>query len=126
MSTSNSIFAYVSGVPEIASLVADRIFPGAAPAGTVMPFINVQRITNHQETAHDGDQGLGAALYQFSAWSTSFDEVDMIRQALLRLNGTTVEVDGVGDLTFLHSNDGEGYDEETREFSVRVEFTVWH
>ena len=54
---------------DVATLVADRVFPAPAPQNSVMPLITLQRVSADREYALEGRVGMAGALVQVDCWA---------------------------------------------------------
>lgn len=69
MSVSAALYTILTGHPGLAALVADRIYPAAAPPDAVEPFVVYTLVSDPRVSSHDGPSGLGRARYQFDCWA---------------------------------------------------------
>lgn len=127
----DGIYDKLTNTAAVTALVSTRIFPNAAPASAVLPFVTYQRITtDHIEDLGGGHQ-LARALIQFSAWATGYRAAraitEAIRVAIQGYAGTnaTVVIDGVNiiDDRDLYEPPGDGQD--IGKFGSQLDAAWW-
>lgn len=57
------------GTPEVAAIVADRVFPDRIPDGSVYPLVVIQKVSGGPNYTNDGDAGIEDARVQIDSYS---------------------------------------------------------
>lgn len=123
-----ALVAVLKDDTDVAAIAGGRVFIKGGRQGVVYPYATIQRIATTAVTDLDGASSLDAVLVQIEAWDDrealqALNLADAIRAAL-----QTGEVTGAG-LTFsatLRDQRGPSADEQTRNFCVQLDFSLWH
>lgn len=121
--------AFLLADAAIAARVADRVYPGKLPQGTVAESIVYNRISGAGDYAMDGLTGFAKHRLQIDAWSTTADGAsslaDLIRDRIdgyrgpMGSGGNAVEVKGVFML-----DQSEGYDDVAKLERMRRDYMI--
>ena len=121
---SDDLFGILSADTALADIVGDNIFPLVAPSGTPAPWVVYQRISVQSAQSHDGATGFREYRFQISAYSQDEHTAESIREVIMALlDGQEFSVSGQRIVVF-HENDSDDFDEETRIYSVKMDFMV--
>lgn len=102
--------------------VGDRIFANFAPISSTAsgPWLVITRISNDQESAHDGNQHYARCRYEVFVGGVDKEAVDQVRDWMVeKYNGFQY-----GDVLFFHDNDFDGWEEKLRCFTATIHFVV--
>lgn len=106
----------------LTALVGDRIFANFTPISetAVGPWIVLTRISNDQDSAHDGNQHYARCRYEAFVGGVDKQSVDQVRDLIVEtFNGFEY-----GDLLFFHDNDFDGWEERLRCFTATIHLVV--
>jgi hypothetical protein len=122
-----ALIAALTGNAGVAALAGTRVFIKGGRQGTAYPYVSIQRISTPSAVDLDGANTLEWPRMQVEAWATSgleaIDLADAIQTAL-----QVGEITAAG-LTFsatFQDRRGPSADEQTRNFSVQLDFSIWH
>lgn len=100
----------------LASLISSQVYPQIAPAGSALPFITYQTVSDAPASTLAGSSGLKFARISFSCFGSSYGEAKQVG-ALVRST-----LDGNGSA--LWENTFDRYDAETRTHYTIVDVLV--
>lgn len=100
----------------------------ALASGVWITFTSVSSIN---ETAHDGDQDLTQARFQFNVGSPNKPLADLVSQLFINeFNGTefiyTDAHENSYKLTFIHLGEHEQFSEPPRMYEHVIDFRIWY
>jgi len=116
---------YLLGRPEIAALVAGRIFPDYFPQSEQLPAIAYTLEDDASQQTQQGPSGMREAIYQINIWAyTRRDAMNVARELRSALDGyrglfKDVPITGA----FLDSL-GRERDSDTGAYCVSMRFTI--
>jgi len=117
------IRAALIGAAAVTSVVAQRIYPDAAPESASLPYIVYSDISLVADQDLQGTNGNRTARIQFDIYSTNKSEAHDLREALLaELNGYRGPLNN--STPVLHSdlgNSRSGFDAAERVYSYSVD-----
>ena len=119
--------------PEFAALVpSGMIWSQFAPSSTspAGPWVVMTAISDQELGAHDGNGNLAKQRFQFNVGGTDKEIVDTVLAILnQQFNGVNYNyVDGTGthEITFLHADSRDGWDETSRTYHPSVDLFIWY
>jgi|GEM_PF-4028542 len=116
----NWMFAELSGNESLSDLVADRIFPDAAPGGTANPCVVYQFLPEEFEDVLDsGAVGDGAFAVQFRCYGSTRKDANAVREAIRQAfqNRAPEAITEVLRMTGTRWSDAEyTFDRETEDY----------
>lgn len=122
-----ALIAALAADAGVSALAGSRVFIKGGRQGEAYPYVTVQRISTPSAIDLDGASDLEWPRMQIEAWSpnglAACDLADAIQAAL-----QVGELSGAG-LTFsatFQDRRGPSADEQTRNFSVQLDFSIWH
>lgn len=77
-----ALVSILSGIPALQAVVATRIYPAAAPEGSLLPNLTYQLITGKSIRSLQGVSNLRQAIFQVSVWSQLESEVKAAADAI--------------------------------------------
>jgi hypothetical protein len=119
--------SYLSGIPGLAALVSNRLYPQRLPESVTMPAIAYRRVSGERMMSHSGPSGVASPRYQMECWGMSYAEAKQVaEQVRIALDGYkglmgSVPVQG----TFV-DDDRDRYDSVTKQHFVQVDAIFWH
>lgn len=128
----DAIYTHLASDADLAALVSTKVYPHSAPQRTLMPYLIYRRLHSEHLEHLGGSAGTCRALFEFSAWSTSYatarEIAEKIRLALQGFSGTVgaVEIEGtnlIGD-DDLHEPPKDGGD--LGRHAAIVEYAIWY
>ncbi len=125
--------AFLLTLPDVAALVADRIFPAPAPQNAAMPLVAFQRVSTDRVYSDDGRSGLAGPVIQIDCWSDapeyagsyakSKEIAEAIRLGLESFRGMWGPI-RIQEVTITSENDL--YEGQDRTRRVSVDYRIWH
>ena len=118
-----AIRALLAADTAVKAIVSTRIYPVTMPLDGSLPCITIHEISGTE----DHVTGHGHPRYQLSCWSTSFSQVqslkDAVKDCLNRYKGVA-SGNHIKQIAFESSSDG--YEPETRIYDSHLDFIVIH
>lgn len=115
------------------SMVEGRIEPTVLPQKPILPSIVYQKIDGQRYHSHQGASGLASPRFQFRTWATTYAQAKAVANAIrTEIDGKSFEDYALDDgkkvniQSILLEDEADDYDENSKHFSVRMDFTVWH
>lgn len=118
-----AIVALLAADNAVAALVSNRIYPVRMPINATYPAISIHEISGNEDhvTGHKHNR------YQVSCWSTSFSQVQSMKEAVIdclqRYKGIA-SGNKIKQISFEGSMDL--YEEETKIYHIPLDFIVIH
>jgi hypothetical protein len=81
----DALFTRLSTGPGLMALVGTRVYPVKAPQNVATPYVVYARVSGTRETAFNADPGMVRARYQFTPYSTDFDQMTAVRDEVRKL-----------------------------------------
>lgn len=72
----------LKATPAVASLVADRIYPGSRPDAPTYPLLVVSKISAPGEATFDGDAGIERARMQVDVYAEGYADMVAVKRAV--------------------------------------------
>jgi hypothetical protein len=117
------LFNALTTDPTVNALVKTRVYPNVAQQGCDRPFVVYTVINAELQNSMLGfTGGLQNFVVQVDCYSTDFDEVQNLADAVQDLLGTARTVVG---LKGFRGNRSEDYEDDTRLHRVSMDFTLW-
>lgn len=111
----------------VAAQVAGRVFPVGGRQGAAYPYVSFQRISTAGAAHLDGPSTLDWPRMQIDAWAETAAQAMAVADAVnTALDGQTVSAAGLEFFATRQDLRGPGADEETRKFSVSIDYYLWH
>ncbi len=73
MSVESALATEIKQITEVAALIADRVWPVAAPQTSEKPFVTFRRVPGEVQYTHSGESSLQKAYFQISAVSDLYE-----------------------------------------------------
>jgi hypothetical protein len=127
--------ALILSNPDIAALVADRVFPVVLPQGEIRDSIVYHRITETEIYHYRGPSWLMQTRFQIDSLSRSTDGAahlaDLVHETISGFAGDITFGGSPGDVCTVqgvfHSNlSSEAFDAATKLYSMGRDFFLWH
>lgn len=121
------LFARLTNVTAITSVVGSRIYPIKMPDNVTLPAISYQLVAGEQIESTEGSSGLAAFVFQIDCWARGVAQVkalgEAVRLALQGFRGTQagVVVNGVTEWSSF-----EDYDSDTQSYRLSSSCRLWH
>lgn len=118
-----AIVAMLVADTAVSALVSSRIYPVRMPLNVAYPAISIHEISGNEDhvTGHRHNR------YQVSCWSTSFSQVQSLKEAVIdclqRYKGVA-SGNKIKQISFEGSMDL--YEEETKIYHIPLDFIVIH
>jgi|AMWB02.1.fsa_nt_gi hypothetical protein len=118
-----AIVALLVADTAVSTLVSNRIYPVRMPLNVTYPAISIHEISGNEDhvTGHKHNR------YQVSCWSTSFSQVQSVKEAVIdclqRYKGVA-SGNKIKQISFEGSMDL--YEEETKIYHIPLDFIVIH
>lgn len=116
MSIEAEIAQTLKTCPELAEAI---VRPDKVEQTDQPPYIVYQKVTGRRIQSLQGDSGLANQHFQFDAYARTRAQAIALREALRR----AITANPV--LGAVHAGEGIGFDEDTRLFRERVDFSLW-
>jgi hypothetical protein len=131
MSVGAALYDRLSNFAGLSALVSTRIYPVLAPQSVTLPYLVYERISGTRIRALTSDTDLAHPRYQFTAFSSDYDEsyaiIKQVRLALQRYSGihsTTSPSVTIVDCTI--ETETDLYDPQTELHQHIIDFSIWH
>lgn len=125
-----ALFFHLTVDPDVSALVGTRVYPLVAPQDADLPLLVYQRISTPRVRSHSGPSGLAYPRFQITARATSVSQLrdlaNKVRIALDGFKGVMGGGSGVNVGASFQENERDVYGETTKEYSVQMDFTIWH
>jgi hypothetical protein len=121
MSYQSDIYDAIAAAPEVAALIAARIYPDVAPGNAATPYAVYQVISSHGTTTHDGARAIIHPLIQVSCWAASRPAAATLA-AKIRAAIEGFQLPGTSEAFLTFSNETGDRDQETGLFGEVLEF----
>lgn len=118
-----AIRALLAADTAVKALVSSQIYPVTLPLDATLPAITIHEISGTE----DHITGHGHPRYQISCWSTSFSQVQSIKDAVKNcLNRYKGIASGNHIKQIAFESSGDMYEEETRIYHTYLDFVIIH
>lgn len=88
MSVESALATEIKQIPDVAALIADRVWPVAAPQTSDKPFVTFRRVPGEVQYTHSGESSLQKAYFQISAVADLYETVvDLAKKLRAGLSG---------------------------------------
>lgn len=125
-----ALITYLLAQSGITDYVGDRIYQVRALQNARTPYLVVTKISGVREHSHDGSSELAHPRFQFSAFSTTYNEakniIAAVQTALQGYSGTMGGGSGVSVGACFYENEADYYEIETKLFHVLADYVIWH
>jgi hypothetical protein len=125
-----ALFAHLTSDSDVSALVGTRVYPLVAPQDAELPLLVYQRISTPRVRSQSGPSGLAHPRFQITARATSVSQLrdlaNKVRIALDGFKGVMGGASGVNVGAIFQDNERDGYGETTMEYSVQMDFIIWH
>jgi hypothetical protein len=118
--------------PEVAGLVAARVYPSPLPQGCTLPAVTYQRVAGRSVQSLTGLSGCAMPRMQVDCWAETYDVAQEIAQAVkgwlvgVAGRGYQGTVDGVRVQGARFLDDEDQYERDTKLHRVRADYVVFH
>ena len=113
--------------PSVTAIVGTRVYPLTMPQNVTDPAITYQRVSERTIQSHQGASNFAYDRYRFTCWAKTFPAA---RQLARALKGAIIGYRGAMGARWTgsirHDNELDGYDEQTKTFSVMSDFIIGH
>ena len=120
MSLSTTIYTALSSNPSLVALVADRIYPNAAPQSVVLPYIVYSKISNTPDNVRNEAAPVRNHRYQISVFARSYDHVEEITPEVFEALDQLRQ----NNMWFYYDNEQDLYEPEPRVHHRAIDFIV--
>lgn len=118
---------------DLTALIGQNVWAEFAPASAEEVWLVITQISGRETTALDGNNNLSRKRYQFTLGGTdkikTMSAVDVLVKQFNGLdfpyNTGTVDEPVIQQILFLHADDRNHWDEQTRTYFPTVDFFVW-
>ncbi len=126
MSIESALAGEIKGISAVSVLVADRIYPVAAPQTSAQPFVTYRRVPGEVIYTHEGESKIQKAFFQISAVADTYEMVIELAAAIRAgLSGKRSLGDGNVNLNGIFFKDPEdAWNQETGLFVRTQECTI--
>jgi len=126
MTLTTAILKTLKAISELTVIVGAKIYSGIAPEGTTASYVCIYEVESQRH--HDLD--VGYPVYQFSCFSTSYEQsklmAQLIRYAFQRYKGTLGGAGGVSVIQGVYENETYVYEPDTKLHHVAVNIKFLH
>lgn len=124
MTIDEQIYAFLTADPDVAALVATRVYPVLIPQEAALPAVAYRRVDTPRTYSHDGYSGLARPRFQLDCVGESYASATAVATALRRAferwhaaYGGSAMVQNQVDVPWL---------EQTGHYQVSVDVIIWH
>lgn len=120
---------YLKSVPQINSIVGDRIYTLHRQTldNQKYPCIVISRVGNSRTMTHGGHAGISKPKFQISCFGKDKDTVDILADYVIdATDGYSGLMSGLRVDSCFHLNDIESYEPETQIYHVPIDIEINH
>jgi len=124
MTSEESIYSMLAADAAVAAIVGSRIYPLRMPddENAVLPSVVYTRVSGARATPMAGGATLENPRIQVDSWATTYAGAKALSEAV---RAALEETGGTGLKAILLS-DSDLMDDETGDYRVSMDFSVWH
>lgn len=126
MSIETALGTEIKNIPAVAAMIADRVWPVAAPQTSAKPFVTYRRVPGEVMYTHEGESKIQKAYFQIAAVADSYETVIKLAEDIRSgLSGKRSLGDGKVALNGIFFKDPEdAWNQETGLFVRTQDCTI--
>ncbi len=119
MSIESDLATAIKNIPSVSALVADRVWPVAAPQTSAQPFVTYRRVPGDVLYTHDGESRVQKAYFQIAAVAVTYEgTIELAETVCAGLSGRH------GENVFIFRSPEDTWNQETGLFVRTQECTI--
>jgi len=119
MSFETSLFNRLSSA--LSATVGSRIYPVVAKKGAATPYIVYSKTGTNKQYSHDGSSSLTADTIRISVYSTGYLSAKTVVDSVVTAMESWTDAQAA-----FKETEFDLYDDNTKLFSVPLDYLVWH
>ena len=77
-----ALFAFVTGLTDVAALIGQRMYPVKKPQGDIYPQVTYYQTHEHQLWNMEGPNGSSDYFFSLHCWGTTQDSADLVARTI--------------------------------------------